>query len=65
MNRRKLALLIALSVLLIVLAAVTATTAWEVLGAGYEVAGDGKRYKSKGIAFSATWRPDCDIYSSF
>ena len=41
MNRRKLALLIALSVLLIVLAAVTATTAWEVLGAGYEVAGDG------------------------
>ena len=40
MNRRKLALLIALSVLLIVLAAVTATTAWEVLGAGYEVAGD-------------------------
>ena len=41
MNRKKLALLIALSVLLIVLASLTATTAWEVLGAGYEVAGDG------------------------
>lgn len=24
-----------------------------------------KGTKSKGIAFSATWRPDCDIYSFF
>ena len=24
-----------------------------------------ERLMSKGIAFSATWRPDCDIYSFF
>lgn len=41
MDRRKVALLIALSVLLIFLAIGTAVTAWDVLGGRYEVAGDG------------------------
>lgn len=41
MEKRKLALLVALSLLLVALASLTATVAWEVLGTGYEAAGDG------------------------